>query len=86
MALSCLCQMRAAGTRPRFLGFGDPTVVLLRPRFSPQTALLWLTPAAILVIGTFTIFIVSRRRNSPEGKLTPAEQARLSQILHHGDL
>jgi cytochrome c-type biogenesis protein CcmH len=60
--------------------------VLLRPRFSPHTALLWLTPAAILVIGAFTILIFSRRRTSPEGKLTPAEQARLSQILHHGDL
>ena len=60
--------------------------VLLRLRFSPHTALLWLTPAAILVIGAFTILIFSRRSTSPEGKLTPAEQARLSQILHHGDL
>jgi cytochrome c-type biogenesis protein CcmH len=60
--------------------------VLLRPRFSPHTALLWLTPAAILLIGAFTIFIFARRRNSPEAKLTAAEQARLSEILNRGDV
>ena len=65
--------------------------VLLKPRFSARTALLWLGPAAILLIGAFGLLVVSRRyrpRPSPDGakpepaKLTPVEEARLSEILH----
>jgi cytochrome c-type biogenesis protein CcmH len=54
--------------------------VLLRPRFSPHTALLGLTPAATLVIGAFMIFIFARGRSSSEEKLTAAEQARVSEL------
>ena len=63
--------------------------VLLKPRFSARTALLWLGPAAILLIGAFGLLLISRRyrpRPSSEGpepaKLTPVEEARLSDILH----
>jgi cytochrome c-type biogenesis protein CcmH len=68
--------------------------VLLKPRFSLHTALLWLGPPAILLIGAFGLFMVARRyqtraRSGPvipaEAELTPAEQARLSDILHRGD-
>jgi cytochrome c-type biogenesis protein CcmH len=62
--------------------------VLLRPRFSAHTALLWLGPAAILLIGASGLFLVLRRRRAVsdaatgEGaKLTPAEEARLTEIL-----
>ena len=65
--------------------------VLLKPRFSARTALLWLGPAAILLIGAFGLLVISRRyrpRPSPDGAqpepapLTPVEEARLSEILH----
>ena len=62
--------------------------VLLKPRFSPTTALLWLGPAALLLIGVFALFVAARRSrgestaNTAEpAKLTPAEAARLAEIL-----
>src|SRR3977135_1948377 len=39
--------------------YGD--FVLLKPRFSLHTALLWLGPAAILLIGAVGLFMVARR-------------------------
>ena len=68
--------------------------VLLKPRFSLHTSLLWLGPAAILLIGAVGLFMVARRYQTrarsglpipTEAKLTPAEEARLSEILHRGD-
>jgi cytochrome c-type biogenesis protein CcmH len=66
--------------------------VLLRPRFSAHTALLWLGPAAILLIGAFGLFLVLRRRRADadaaaaeQAKLTEAEEARLSEILQRRD-
>ena len=38
--------------------------VLLKPRFSPHTALLWLGPAAILLVGAFGLFVAARRYRS----------------------
>jgi cytochrome c-type biogenesis protein CcmH len=66
--------------------------VLLKPRFSLHTALLWLGPLAVLLIGAFGIFVFARRHR-PAGDpasgapaaLTPAEQARLSEILGRPD-
>ena len=62
--------------------------VLLKPRFSSHTALLWLGPAAFLLIGALGLLAVSRRyrmRASPgqsaQAPLTPAEEARLAEIL-----
>jgi cytochrome c-type biogenesis protein CcmH len=66
--------------------------VLLRPRFSWHTALLWLAPAAMLLIAACGLPVFARRRqaNSDRAtaereKLTPAEAARLSEILRHGE-
>jgi cytochrome c-type biogenesis protein CcmH len=66
--------------------------VLLKPRFSPHTALLWLGPAAILLIGAFALFMAFRRSRAgsaaapaESSKLTPAEAARLSEILRSND-
>ena len=59
--------------------------VLLRPRLSWHTALLWGLPPAALVIGmTLALTLVRRRRMAPavpEPNLTPAEEARLSDLL-----
>jgi cytochrome c-type biogenesis protein CcmH len=62
--------------------------VLLNPRFSGHTALLWIGPAAILLFGAVGLFVLARRRNAASEsasaqppKLTPAEEARLTEIL-----
>jgi cytochrome c-type biogenesis protein CcmH len=59
--------------------------VLLRPRFSSRTAVLWLTPLGVLVIGALGLAMVSRRRTSSEANLTPSEEARLADILRRND-
>src|SRR5499426_3786749 len=38
--------------------------VLLRPRFSTLTAVLWLGPAVILLVGVLALFMVARRRRT----------------------
>jgi cytochrome c-type biogenesis protein CcmH len=67
--------------------YGD--FVLLKPRFTSHTALLWLMPAVVFVIGALALVLVSRRYRSPAGnappKLTPAEEARLSDLLRRGE-
>ena len=59
--------------------------VLLRPRFSPHTALLWLTPLGVLVIGALGIAMSARRQRKSEGNLTASEEARLAEILQRKD-
>src|SRR6266851_9633961 len=59
--------------------------VLLRPRFSSRTAILWLTPLGVLVIGVLGLAAVLRRRTNSEANLTPAEEARLADILQRND-
>src|SRR6266540_2617674 len=65
--------------------------VLLKPRFTPHTALLWLMPAGVFVIGALALVLISRRyraRTASAGaepaKLSPAEAARLADILRRG--
>jgi cytochrome c-type biogenesis protein CcmH len=64
--------------------------VLLRPRFSAHTALLWLGPAMILMLGAGGLVALAyryRRRGPSQAAstapaaLTEAEQARLADIL-----
>ena len=66
--------------------------VLLRPRFSWHTALLWLAPGAVLLIGACGVLVLARRyragserATAEREKLTPAESARLSEILRQGE-
>jgi cytochrome c-type biogenesis protein CcmH len=61
--------------------------VLLRPRFSLHTALLWLAPAAPLLVGACALLVLARRyrtglnrATAEEEKVTPAEAARPSEI------
>jgi cytochrome c-type biogenesis protein CcmH len=60
--------------------------VLLKPPFSLHTALLWLTPIGILVIGACGLAFASRRREPAGPELTVAERARVSQILADKDV
>jgi cytochrome c-type biogenesis protein CcmH len=55
--------------------------VLLRPRFSAHTALLWLTPLGLFLIGALGVAAVVRRRVDSEADLRPDEQARVAEIL-----
>ena len=63
--------------------YGD--FVLLRPRFSLQTAILWLTPLGALIIGVVALVLVWRRRADGEANLSPQEEARLAEILQRDD-
>jgi cytochrome c-type biogenesis protein CcmH len=61
--------------------------VLLKPRMSANTLLLWLAPFAALTIGGWGLIVFLRRRGSApeavagEPQLTPAEQSRVTELL-----
>jgi len=59
--------------------------VLLKPRLSWRTALLWGLPPALLLTGTALVVIAARRRRGlldPQGSnLTASEEAQLKRIL-----
>ena len=62
--------------------------VLLKPRFSWDTAALWFTPAVVLLLGGGALFMLLRRRNAvvPDAAvqgLSAAEQTRLDEVLGH---
>jgi len=61
--------------------YGD--FVLLKPRFTWETAALWGTPAALLLFGGLGLFVFLRRRApaAAASGLTPAEQQRVEDIL-----
>jgi cytochrome c-type biogenesis protein CcmH len=68
--------------------------VLLKPPFSLHTAFLWLGPASVLLIGAFALLVAARRYRigarsalpgGAEAELSPAERARLSEILRQGN-
>ena len=65
--------------------------VLLKPRFSLHTAVLWLGPPVLLLGGGFVLFFFARRKaasapaDSSEGaELTASEEARLADLLDGG--
>jgi cytochrome c-type biogenesis protein CcmH len=57
--------------------------ILLKPRFSGQTALLWIAaPATLIVGGIVAVFLFRRRRPATDAKpLDEAEKRRLAAIL-----
>ncbi len=57
--------------------------VLLKPRMSLHTLLLWGAPAALLLIGAAALFMMARKRNhAPGGKpLSAEEQASIDRLL-----
>jgi cytochrome c-type biogenesis protein CcmH len=61
--------------------------VLLKPRFGWDTAILWLAPAAVLLLGGLGLVSLMRRRArdpvvAAELPLTEAERARLAALLN----
>jgi len=68
--------------------------VLLKPRFTWHTALLWLGPPATLIGGILVLVLIARRRKRvgradlatlESGQLTPAEETRLKRLLNAGE-
>jgi cytochrome c-type biogenesis protein CcmH len=57
--------------------------VLLKPRFSMKTLLLWGAPVLLILAGGISLTVFARRRaGRPTGsRLTPEEQARLDELL-----
>ncbi|NTJ41728.1 cytochrome c-type biogenesis protein CcmH [Agrobacterium larrymoorei] len=57
--------------------------VLLKPRLSARTVLLWGAPIGLILVGIFAVFIFTRRRAAlPEGqKLTVDEERRIQELL-----
>ena len=59
--------------------------VLLKPRFSSHTIVLWVTPAIVLLIGALGIFLALRRRRTLPAAaipppLTPDEEQKLAEL------
>ena len=65
--------------------------VLLKPRFSSHTLLLWLAPFAAVALGGWGLVSFLRRRANgagatrPHEQLSPAEQARVAELLNSSD-
>ncbi|TIT83885.1 MAG: cytochrome c-type biogenesis protein CcmH, partial [Mesorhizobium sp.] len=56
--------------------------VLLKPRLSLRNALLWGTPALLLLAGgIFIVFSVRSRRPAPDSALSAEEKAALDKML-----
>ncbi len=55
--------------------------VLLKPRLSTHTLLLWGAPLALLLAGTLAVLAAARRQRRESPSLSAEEQARLDAIL-----
>jgi len=61
--------------------------VLLKPRFEPQTYLLWGLPPVALLAGMFGLYFVARRRQTVSTEpvaLSPEEERKLSTLVEPG--
>ncbi len=68
--------------------YGD--FVLLKPRLTAHTALLWLAPFAIVLAGVFAVIAFLRRRRDEAAApapaaLSPDEQRRIAELLEPSD-
>jgi cytochrome c-type biogenesis protein CcmH len=60
--------------------YGD--FVLLKPRFTSHTALLWLLPFLVLIAGAAALLILRRRQqNRSSIRLSDEEEARVAEVL-----
>jgi cytochrome c-type biogenesis protein CcmH len=62
--------------------------VLLKPRLSWHTAMLWGLPPGLLLVGIIVLAVAAQRRSrapvGPAASLSAAEQARVTEILRGG--
>jgi cytochrome c-type biogenesis protein CcmH len=79
-------QLKAGDSDTQILDFlvaryGD--FVLLKPRFTRHTALLWLLPALILIAGAAALFALRRRQRfrAASAELSGEEEARVAEVL-----
>ena len=81
-------RLKAGDSDAQAIGFvvaryGD--FVLLRPRFTPQTWLLWIGPFALLLVaGTFLYLRPRSGGSTAERALEPAEEDALKRVLDRG--
>ncbi|PRX10459.1 UNVERIFIED_ORG: cytochrome c-type biogenesis protein CcmH [Martelella mediterranea] len=59
--------------------------VLLKPRLSPKTWLLWGAPGVLIVLGGLVLWRLSASRRTPDRPLSKDEEARLNRLLADGD-
>jgi cytochrome c-type biogenesis protein CcmH len=61
--------------------------ILLKPRFEWHTALLWLVPPGILLVGTVALVVLarSRRQPPPADDLTASERAKIAKLVRPVD-
>ncbi|MEH6556607.1 MAG: cytochrome c-type biogenesis protein [Oceanicoccus sp.] len=57
--------------------------VLYRPRFNPETAVLWLAPVIFLVLGSGLVITVFRRQKKPAGTVTETLDDSEKKALHN---
>lgn len=58
--------------------------VLLKPRLSAHTVLLWTAPAALLLAGALAVLASARQRRRESPSLSAEEKAKLDAILRDG--
>jgi len=60
--------------------------VLLKPRLSWHTALLWSAPFAVVIIGAIGFVVAGRRKRAPAvAPLSPAEEKRVAALIERID-
>ena len=65
--------------------YGD--FVLLKPRFTSHTALLWLLPFLVLIAGATALLVLRRRQqNRSSVRLSDEEEARVAEVLKREQL
>jgi cytochrome c-type biogenesis protein CcmH len=60
--------------------------ILLKPRFNPGNAALWLAPIVVLLGGGLLIFSRLRKPPAAEAALTPEEEAKLRSLVQEEQL
>ena len=71
------------GTRIATWRYGE--FVMLRPAFSIANLVLWLAPAAAVMVGGLALAARVRNPGSATERLTPEESVRLAQLLQTAD-
>jgi len=64
--------------------YGD--FILLRPRFNAGTAIIWITPFAIVLVGIGVLVARRRRTQEDEAELSEEEKARLKSLVETTDI